>query len=659
MEQPLRILLIEDSEDDAMLLLYELKKNGYKAIFERVETRRELEAALDTSAWDVITADYSMPSFDGLSALEVLQSRGIDIPFIVVSGKIGEELAAEAMRKGASDYVMKSNLKRLASSIERSMREAENKRLQRQAEEKLQLERKRLGAVTDHLSCALLLVDEDAKIIYSNRLATEWLGEAEALIGRKCGEFLNVVDVEDCPCVVCEAISGGESFTCDLSIKTVAGQTRFVSMSATPVNDGSSEPKQHAVMLIDITERKQVERLNKALNDINVAVNSTLDSGEIMRRVVNEAAKVLTAESSMVVMREDDAWVVRHAFNDISPALGLRFGTDEIPLGISIERLKGFEACTRHIDDASANSEIFRRFEVESVLVIPLIVRGKTTGLVYFNYHRAPASFSDAELSFANKLGITVSLATENARLYAAQHHIAEALQEALLIVPQRIQGVDFGYLYRSATEAAKVGGDFYDIFEFEDGKVGIVIGDVAGKGVRAATLTSLVANTIKAYAYRGLSPTDVIAQINDVVRQAGKEADFVTVFFGILDTATGCLAYCCGGHPPAMIKRSTSEIDLLEENSPIIGAFSSRECEYIEGEERLGRGDILVLYTDGIIEARSSSGEFFGEGRLVEAVSDTKMAEEMPQHIFNAIFEFTEGRLLDDIALMAISLGN
>jgi len=118
---PLRALLLEDNEDDAQLLERHLKLGGYELDYERVETGQAFERALDQGAWDIVFADYVLPGYSGLSALKAVQERELDFPFIVVSGKIGEETAVEAMRAGAHDYVMKSNLARLAAAVEREL----------------------------------------------------------------------------------------------------------------------------------------------------------------------------------------------------------------------------------------------------------------------------------------------------------------------------------------------------------------------------------------------------------------------------------------------------------------------------------------------------------------------------------------------------------
>jgi signal transduction histidine kinase/CheY-like chemotaxis protein len=134
MSKPLRVLVVEDSEDDALLLLRELRRGGFEPEFERVETAEAMTSALASREWDLVTSDYSMPYFSGVAALELLKKSGLDIPFIVISGTIGEDLAVAAMKAGAHDYMMKGSLRRLIPSIERELREAESRRQRTHAE---------------------------------------------------------------------------------------------------------------------------------------------------------------------------------------------------------------------------------------------------------------------------------------------------------------------------------------------------------------------------------------------------------------------------------------------------------------------------------------------------------------------------------------------
>ena len=135
MTTPLRVLIIEDSVADSELLVRELQRGGYEPTYERVETPETMTAALDRQVWDIVFGDYSMPHFNGVAALNLLRERGLDLPFIFVSGTIGEDTAVASMKAGANDYVIKGNLKRLIPAVDRELKEAAVRREHRQAEE--------------------------------------------------------------------------------------------------------------------------------------------------------------------------------------------------------------------------------------------------------------------------------------------------------------------------------------------------------------------------------------------------------------------------------------------------------------------------------------------------------------------------------------------
>src|SRR5256712_10665658 len=154
MRVPLRVLIAEDSEDDARLLLRELDRAGYQAAHERVDNPAAMAAALDRQAWDLVFGDYSMPAFSGPAALALLRARDLDTPFIFVSGTIGEDVAVEAMKAGAQDFLTKGNLRRLVPAVERELRDAVVRRERRRAQTAL-LERARLAELTSDVGSAL------------------------------------------------------------------------------------------------------------------------------------------------------------------------------------------------------------------------------------------------------------------------------------------------------------------------------------------------------------------------------------------------------------------------------------------------------------------------------------------------------------------------
>ena len=147
------------------------------------------------------------------------------------------------------------------------------------------------------------------------------------------------------------------------------------------------------------------------------------------------------------------------------------------------------------------------------MLAVPLLFRDDEIGSLVFLWDAQPPEFGEVELEFARKLSAIVSIAMENARLYGAEREIADVLQTSLIGTPQDVPGLDIAQAYYSATELTKIGGDFYDVFEVAPGKTAFVLGDVAGKGLEAATITAMAKSTLRAFAYRDPDPGAVWTQ--------------------------------------------------------------------------------------------------------------------------------------------------
>jgi two-component system cell cycle sensor histidine kinase/response regulator CckA len=176
MGRSLRLLIVEDSEDDALLLVRQITRDGWSVHFERVETEEALAAALDREPWDLVIADYSLPSFSAPQALALLKARDLDLPFIIVSGTIGEAAAVDAMRAGAHDYVMKGNLTRLLPAIAREMDEAEERRGRAQAERALAQEREWSRFLVESGSALIVGLDPEGRISTFNPAAEAFTG---------------------------------------------------------------------------------------------------------------------------------------------------------------------------------------------------------------------------------------------------------------------------------------------------------------------------------------------------------------------------------------------------------------------------------------------------------------------------------------------------
>jgi len=243
-------------------------------------------------------------------------------------------------------------------------------------------------------------------------------------------------------------------------------------------------------------------------------------------------------------------------------------------------------------------------------------------------------------------------MAAENERLYRQQLAIAENLQGALLHIPSELGPVRIGHLYRSATQAARIGGDFYDVFEVKDGRIAVLIGDVAGHGIEAARVAALTKDVIHAFAHQTLQPNQVLRRANALLLEKALSG-FVTAFLGILDPWGGNLTYASAGHPDTLLRRASGDIDTLGGGSSPLGVYA--DASWKRGDVGIGVGEMLLLYTDGVIEARRG-GEFFGEKRLQAVLKRKRLSvERLPSQVLDRVLAFSGGTLQDDVAILSV----
>ncbi|HLP00460.1 MAG TPA: response regulator [Opitutaceae bacterium] len=190
MSKSLHVIVVEDSENDALLLQHELRRGGYTVVAQRVETADELTALLAEGGWELVLSDFSLPHFSGEEALKIVRAHGRDIPFIYVSGVMGEENAVAAMKAGAQDYVMKGKLARLVPAIERELRDAIERRRHREAEAQARLSENKYRHLFQSMSDAALLVAADTEEILDANV------QAEVLFGRPRPELLGPPSAE-------------------------------------------------------------------------------------------------------------------------------------------------------------------------------------------------------------------------------------------------------------------------------------------------------------------------------------------------------------------------------------------------------------------------------------------------------------------------------
>ncbi len=255
MVNELRVLLVEDSEEDSLLLIRELSRGGYKLDHLRVETESSMREALQERQWDVILSDYRMPSFDALGALRVLHETGQDIPFIIVSGKIGEDLAVAAMKSGASDYLMKGNLARLVPVLERERREAEERRTHRRTQEAVRRGKAEWESVFDAVSDLIIITDADGVISRCNgRVSAYFPGGYSAVIGRRIDEIFFGNEQPEGKLFRFLHMQGETDE--DIRFPNLSG---WYNVASYPMRSGGNDRVGFVFIIKDITKRREVE----------------------------------------------------------------------------------------------------------------------------------------------------------------------------------------------------------------------------------------------------------------------------------------------------------------------------------------------------------------------------------------------------------------
>jgi two-component system cell cycle sensor histidine kinase/response regulator CckA len=254
-KKPLRALIIEDSEQDAELALLALRRGGYEVTHERVQSAGALRLALQRR-WDIVLSDYSMPGFSGMEALAILQSEGEDVPFLMISGTIGEETAVAALHAGATDFLVKGNFARLIPAIERSLREHRARVAQRSAEQALHASEERYRRIVETTSEGVLLLDVGGNATFVNgRMATLLECSIDEILGNPLLDWVHESSRE----TVAERLRSGRAWShVEARLMTMTGADLWVLLESTPLLD-HAEVAGTLVMAMDMSRHKKLE----------------------------------------------------------------------------------------------------------------------------------------------------------------------------------------------------------------------------------------------------------------------------------------------------------------------------------------------------------------------------------------------------------------
>jgi sigma-B regulation protein RsbU (phosphoserine phosphatase) len=238
----------------------------------------------------------------------------------------------------------------------------------------------------------------------------------------------------------------------------------------------------------------------------------------------------------------------------------------------------------------------------------------------------------------------------------AERRELAEALKIQRRLLPQHVPQIDGWEIAASWQPASGVGGDCFDAIRFGESRIALSIADVVGKGIPAALLMSNLQAAVRAFASEATEPQALCHQVNRILCGNIAEGRFISFFYCVLDAATGVLTYTNAGHYLPILVRADGEVERLGDGGPVLGVVA--EAEYGQAHVALGPGDRLVLFTDGLTEARSDDDEEFGEERLLDAAVRHRAcsAPALQARLADAVAAFTGGRLQDDATLIVLA---
>lgn len=443
---------------------------------------------------------------------------------------------------------------------------------------------------------------------------------------------------------------------------SASGGTSFWQLTFLPVPGRFGRPADVLLTGIDVTAKVCAERasqhqrieMRQAMDLIDTTILSSLDAEDILQRVVVEATEALGADWGWIARRAKDGWVFRNVHGWPEESVGRWFREDEA----SLPRLAAqrgevvIEGGLGRVD--AEHRDLLERHEIGGFLLVPLLSRGEVGGVVGFCWNE-PADLTAAHRELADKLAVSLALALENARLYAAEREIVRTLHQAFLTLPRRVDGLEFAHLYHSSATGVPIGADFYDLVLPEAGLVAVLLGGVSGRGLPAVSMTALVKNSMRAEALRSARPREIVTHTSELVRREAGEGSYASAFLGLMDIRSGLLSYCLAGPPAPVIARRGQSPSLLSNAQPAMGLDA--DARYGETRTQLAMGDLLVMYTEGLTDAPNRSGRPYGTRRLLDAVADLgdTPIEEIPQALFMDAFSHADGRMDDDVAILAM----
>lgn len=393
--------------------------------------------------------------------------------------------------------------------------------------------------------------------------------------------------------------------------------------------------------------------------EVGKSITSTLELDKVLDEVCKSVAGVMNADAVSIMNLDEEKQLL-----SIIKTKGLeRFQIGEstkVGAGIAGIAAKIGRPMVLMDDDTQSSPYKFppgiKQEGLKTILSVPLKVRGRVIGLINI-YKKDLYYFTNNEINLFTSMANQAAVAIENARLYNEQFKIAQIMQRTLMPEKEmKFDNLEVGYVY---IPSEKLSGDYFEIIPLSQGRYGMVISDVSGKGTGAAIYNARAKYIIRAYANANYPPSVLLTLLNHMMEEETAEDKFISLIYLDLDIKMGELIYSSAGHEPLLMwDDSEKEVLVIDEpNGVPIGIFS--DTAYSENTYKVEKNDIILLYTDGITEARSREGEFFGVDSLIELFKANYHLD--PQALANKIYttvqKYTRRRITDDFSLLVVKI--
>ncbi len=423
-ESTLHILLVEDEEADVLLAERALRRAGYAVIAERVDSAAALEAALTAQPWDLILCDYIMPRFSGLDALALVRQRGLDVPFILLSGAIGEETAIAALKAGADDYVMKGNPARLIPSVQRALREAAERRQRRHADEALRFQARLLETVGQ----AIVATDVAGVITYWNSAAEALYGwTAGEAVGRNIRSILRTEPFHPSSAETPTSLLNSGPLAGEYLARHRSGRMIPIVASSVPLQDERGAIIGVIGVATDISTRVQaeqaiarhVEQLS-ALRANDMVIMNSVDLHLTLDILLAQVIAQLRVDAAQVLVLDQHTQMLECAAG--RGFRGAEVSRLSLRLGEGYAGRAALEGRRISVPDL-AQVEVARMSLVDDEQFVayvgaPLIAKGQMQGVLEV-FHRGPLATDEAWLDYLEMLAGQVAIAIDNATLFS------------------------------------------------------------------------------------------------------------------------------------------------------------------------------------------------------------------------------------------------